>query len=781
MQSNIDITPTPRILRTLGDIPFDIWQCFAELTDNSLDAFKEALAKGVEINNPRVDILWSKEAVSNHGCEIVIQDNGPGMGLDILQKAAKAGYSSNDPIHNLGLFGMGFNIATARLGDETFFLSATKEAKEWEGIKIDFEELIRNQSFSATIVTYPKENAEECGTKIIIRKLKDGVSSDLKRKALSIKRRLESVYTPILEKKNVEIYLQGKQLSAQPHCIWSESKYVMRKGNKVNAIQRIDRDLGETYFDLLRNRYLSEDESDELDVAFMKGGSLPDHITKRSRRLKGWIGIQRYSDPSDFGIDFIRNGRKILVADKTIFAVENPETGTLIQEYPVELGSTVGGRIVGELHVDYLIPTYQKNGFDTTDRAWRITLEAVRGAGPILPKKRAALGYDGDNESPLGKLVNAYRRADPGTKNLALPNSLARGYAKEFKNGNIEFQSDDKWFKAAQEADRDRGEGGKTTTPVNTGDIASDDVDLYGPSESIEKNSTSNPASRPLQPEVITPPVNSERDQLISISERMETLSGKYAYGTTPGMVVSAWRVKDYYIRVDGNRVPTLLFQDGVEIDFFYDSQHPILDEYPITPKQLLLLSLAEKFAIRDHKVSLQQAYMGLIQNHLNDERINTYSLYERVTTIMAAINDRLPKLLVHRLSEVLEVIAEVPAEEEELAKKLLDEAPQIFHAYQKRSDDALHALSFVAERTIIRLIQAMPEEFLDNRLFDLPYMTINFSNSDTNMRLKNASLEKIVSYLKDVMLLLQGAKQLTKHELIRNANTLAILEARMN
>jgi len=781
MQTNVDITPTPRILRTLGDIPFDIWQCFAELTDNSLDAFKEALASGLQIDNPRVDIFWSNETTPNSEREIVIQDNGPGMGLDTLQKAAKAGYSSNDPIHNLGLFGMGFNIATARLGDETLFLSATKDAKEWVGIKIDFEELIRNQSFSATIVTRPKETPEECGTKIIARKLKDGVLSDLKRKALSVKRRLESVYTPILEKKNVEIYLQGKQLSAQPHCTWSDSRYVIRKGNKVSAIQRIDRDLGETYFDLLRNRYLSEDESDELDVALSKGGSLPEHVTKRSRRLKGWIGIQRYSDPSDFGVDFIRNGRKILVADKTIFAVENPETGTLIQEYPVELGSTVGGRIVGELHVDYLIPTYQKNGFDTTDRAWRITVEAVRGAGPILPKKRAALGYDGDNESPLGKLVNAYRRADPGTKNLALPNSLAREYAKEFRSGNIEFQSDDKWFKAAQEADRDRGEGGKTTTPVNTGDIASDDVDLYGPSESTEENSSPAPMPTSPQPEIVTPPVSSERDQLISMSERAETLSGKYAYGATPGMVVSAWRVKDHHIRVDGNRVPTLLFQDGVEIDFFYDSQHPMLDEYPITPKQLLLLSLAEKFAIRDHKVSLQQAYVGLIQNHLDDERINTHSLYERAIAIMGAVKDRLPKLLGHRLSRAMEIIAEVPAEEEELAKKLLDEAPQILQAYQNRSDEALHALSFVTEGAIIRLIQAMPEEFLDGKLFDLPYMTINFPNSDTNTRLKNASLEKIVSYLKDATLLLQGAKQLTKHELIRNANTLAILEARMN
>jgi hypothetical protein len=42
MTEKIDITPTPRILRTLGEIPFQPWQCLAELVDNAVDAFAEA-------------------------------------------------------------------------------------------------------------------------------------------------------------------------------------------------------------------------------------------------------------------------------------------------------------------------------------------------------------------------------------------------------------------------------------------------------------------------------------------------------------------------------------------------------------------------------------------------------------------------------------------------------------------------------------------------------------------------------------------------------------------
>lgn len=80
----VDITPTPRILRTLGDIPFAAWQCLAELTDNSLDAFSEAENKGKVINGPRVDIHWSSDSVAAYDREIVVQDNGLGMELEVL-------------------------------------------------------------------------------------------------------------------------------------------------------------------------------------------------------------------------------------------------------------------------------------------------------------------------------------------------------------------------------------------------------------------------------------------------------------------------------------------------------------------------------------------------------------------------------------------------------------------------------------------------------------------------------------------------------------------------
>ena len=366
MIKSIDITPTPRILRTLGDIPFEVWQCLAELSDNSLDAFRDKDKNGIPILNARLDIAWSKENVAATDREIIIVDNGPGMSLALLQNAARAGYSSNDPISNLGLFGMGFNISTARLGEETIFLSSTVDSTEWSGIRIDFAELIRKGTFDAPIVTEPKTAPDECGTKIIVRRLREGIYVDLKTKETAIRRRLEIIYSAILGKGDVEVTLQGKALKPIKHCVWGGSRFVMHKGVKVNAIQEVDVDLGDAWFDTNRNRYLSDMEAGDAETQTPAGNT---NIIRRPRRLRGWVGIQRYFDTSEFGIDFIRNGRKVLIGDKSLFGYENPDTATTVIEYPVELGSTVGGRIVGELNVDYLIPTYQKNSFDTSDKS----------------------------------------------------------------------------------------------------------------------------------------------------------------------------------------------------------------------------------------------------------------------------------------------------------------------------------------------------------------------------------------------------------------------------
>ena len=201
--NTLDITPTPRILRTLGEIPFQTWQCIAELVDNSIDAFLSNT--GLEDREQRITVTWSSDSVGAADRTLEVSDNAAGMSIDQLQNAVRAGYTSNDPIGNLGLFGMGFNIATARLGEETTILSTRSGDADWVGVKIDFQKLIDSKKFDAPIIRKAKSNPEESGTRITISKLKTGILGELSNKESEIRQRLELIYTPLLSEHDITI------------------------------------------------------------------------------------------------------------------------------------------------------------------------------------------------------------------------------------------------------------------------------------------------------------------------------------------------------------------------------------------------------------------------------------------------------------------------------------------------------------------------------------------------------------------------------------------------
>ena len=91
----VDITPSPRILRVLGEIPFQTWQCFAELMDNSIDAL---LKQPDSDEQKAVWVNWSGQKVGLKDRTIEVSDNAQGMTLEQMRNAVRAGYSNNNPI-----------------------------------------------------------------------------------------------------------------------------------------------------------------------------------------------------------------------------------------------------------------------------------------------------------------------------------------------------------------------------------------------------------------------------------------------------------------------------------------------------------------------------------------------------------------------------------------------------------------------------------------------------------------------------------------------------------
>src|SRR5919108_1380720 len=140
----VDISPSPRILQVLGDIEFEQWQCVAELADNSFDEFLEIRRSGLAWDEFIVTVvLPSRENPDT----IEVRDTGRGMALENIRDAVRAGWTGNDQFDKLGLFGMGFNIATARLGGTATVLTKRAGAGEWVGVAIDLREIAHRGDF----------------------------------------------------------------------------------------------------------------------------------------------------------------------------------------------------------------------------------------------------------------------------------------------------------------------------------------------------------------------------------------------------------------------------------------------------------------------------------------------------------------------------------------------------------------------------------------------------------------------------------------------------------
>ena len=792
--NTLDITPTPRILRTLGEIPFQTWQCVAELIDNSIDAFLSDKTAIPEEDERKIVVTWASDSVAPDDRAIEVTDNACGMSIEQLQNAVRAGYSSNDPIGNLGLFGMGFNISTARLGEVTTIMTTRRGDSDWVGIKIDFQKLIDTRRFDAPIIHMAKSNPAEHGTKITISRLRHGILTELPNKENEIRQRLEAIYASLLNNQEIAIYVKGRQLRPRNHCVWSESRYVRYSDQNVSARMMIDRNLGDALFDLSRNCYLTADEAEQYYVDQQEGRDLPAHIIERGKRLTGWLGIQRYADPNDFGIDFIRNGRKILISDKSLFQYENPITGQKELQYPLELGTSVGGRIVGELHVDYLLPTYQKNDFDRSDNSWAQTVEAICGVGPFLPKSRKALGFSEQNPSPLCVLVNAFRRVDKGTKCLFAPNDVAKRYAAEFRKGIRDYLDDILWWKAAQEEDQKQSTGGaRATTSVNTGETPSDDISAYisgtvisPPQVIVRGNPTddSQPSSLPVTtPQPVPSPETSKLDELIQRAISVSQLSGRnYKFGNTGSLNVRVYELSRGSIFYRGEKKPCFFQSDGIDCDFVYDPSHPLLAQYPITAKMLLLQYLSEKLKARDSLPDLVSVYAELVETTMQEAKIDRQSLQDRASSAFDLLREKLAVALRDRAADVVNCVHESAGEVEETVTNLIQSNTALLTAFQSGIEEGYDAIDYVPPKTLYRLIERFPEDVFDGKVLQTPYITINLQDEKATLRARDESKDRALSFIKDALRVISGYSQrVQKNELARASLSVDFLLKELN
>ncbi len=472
-----DLTPDPRILPMLGEIALAQWKCLAELVDNSVDAFIEAQRSGNPIGTPEVLITTPIHSTPN--AQITVRDNGIGMDAETLERAARAGWTSHDPINNLGLFGMGFNIATARLGTKTTIWTSRKGDPQEVGLEIDFEKLAKQKAFHTPILSRPKPDSNRSGTSIVIENIKPEQREWLCKNSnrSQVMRHLGKAYSSMLSPGGSPVSFQlqfnGYQVRPRRHCVWGGPGDTPRsvetaKFGTVDSFQPINAVLGQRPFCTRCWNWLGANQ-EQCSECTTNG-----EVVMRDRKIHGWIGIQRYLDTDDYGIDFLRNGRKIETANKELFNWMDPSTEKVEKEYPLD-DIRLGGRIVGEIHLDHCRVPYTKDRFVREDVAWTEMVQLLRGNGPLRPDLARSMGM-AENPSPLYKLFQAYRRATPHNKNaggwakrLAVPdNERATEMAKRFEAGETDYLTDAKWWELAEEGDAEVLGGAGATTGGST-------------------------------------------------------------------------------------------------------------------------------------------------------------------------------------------------------------------------------------------------------------------------------------------------------------------------
>lgn len=601
--SDFNLEPDPRVLPMLGEINIDQWRCVAELIDNAVDGFLKESRSGTPVVGARVDVHLPQADIE--GAALRIIDNGSGMSPETLERAVRAGWSGNNPIDSLGLFGMGFNIATARLGSVTEVWTTRRGEAEWHGLSIDFDALQRQRHFRTPHLSRPKADPEQHGTEITIKRLKPEQRKWLAKNGnqTTMRKRLSQSYSSMLRPNGIpisfELFLNHKPVAARRHCLWNEERVVPGTGGtSVHAVIPLNHALADRLYCLSCMSWLGQGT---------EGGTCPNceaigTVVKRTRRVTGWVGIQRYLDQSDFGIDFIRNGRKIEIANKDLFSWHNGEADE--REYPID-DPRNRGRIVGEIHIDHCRVSYSKDRFDRADPTWDEMVQLVRGEGPLRPEKAKDLGYP-TNDSPLFRLFKAFRRTSPQSKTagafarilIIKDNARAVEMATAFHDGVLEYQDDTKWWELVEAADREllygQGGGGTGGGTSNAGPGGGGGDDLpsglldnpSGQQDPAPEGDAPKGASTP--PEPATPSAPQRRDAPL--------LSRVYHHPPT-GL---RWNVLAFEVASNDPALPTdspwaIVLGDipTKTYHFLFDPTHTAFQSITMTPRDALLTHLA--------------------------------------------------------------------------------------------------------------------------------------------------------------------------------------------
>jgi hypothetical protein len=766
-----DLNPDPRVLPMLGEINLDLWRCVAELVDNSIDGFLHATRNGAVMGAPEVRITLPT-AIGN-AAYVRVRDNGPGMTPDTLEFAVRAGWTGNNPIDNLGLFGMGFNIATARLGGLTTVWTTRAGESVWHGVEIDFDRLRQQRHFRTPHLTRPKSEASQHGTEVHVGRLKQEQLQSLAKTATQnrIRDQLARSYSAMLREQGIpltfNLYVNERRLTAKRHCVWGEHRSVhLPDHGQVAAFQVVDRTLPDRLYCSRCMRWLGASELACTTPACS--------VVTRKRRIHGWLGVQRYLSESDYGIDFVRNGRKIETLSKDLF--EWVVDGVSEREYPID-DPRAGGRLVGEIHLDHCRVHYTKTQFERSDPTWLEMFEIVRGRGPLRPEKAREEGFAA-NHSPLYLLYQAFRRSSPrhrkgvGWARLLRVKDNARAVemAKHFDEGKAEYLDDSKWWELCQAEDgrhlREEPEAGGDDLPDGLVDEDEPRGDACPPTPEGDVDGLDTP---PI-PETPAPPAREAAPELTREYDASGVKWQVDALGCQAGDQGLNGRPWVLELAVASIR----------SYQFLFNRSHSTFRSATFTPRDALLYELARRTADFTSggaaPVDFATALVQFRAKYCKDDQLDPRQVILDADEALAEFSRTVRRGGDREVGAAL--FAELAVEDQQsilrrMAKRGVTD-PVVL-----TSDGGF--LEFMDRSALKGFFEAHPELFLDGRFWDDPYSTIDFGDGASTDLARHRIVERRANLIADAAWIAEldpsDLERMGREELLRSVISIRLLQ----
>lgn len=458
----LNLTPDPKVLIALTHADIKPYDALCELVDNAIDSFSSAVLQGVNIVNPCVRIDLPTLSDINNGRGLLrVADNGPGLDMQTTEKALRAGFSGNNAYDSLGLFGMGFNISTGKIGSVTKFHSSRKDSNRALEVTIDLNKINYNKDYNV-VAYYVDKKPETHGTIIEISNWwpngndnRDFVKNLVNYGAKTIREELGRRYATILRERNIKIFVNDVECVAFEHCVWGDQRYVERsKHGRIPAVFRFDK----VVFTQKKCANCAATLESFQNVCPACGSH---EIRTLEERIYGWVGIQRFDSLTEFGVDLIRNGRAIRKSEKSAFFEYMDDFQKTTKDYPID---SIYGRIVGEVHLDYVPVDFMKQDFQRSSSEWHRAMVFLRGESSLQPTSPGA----DQNVSPIFKLYQGYRKVKTAGKTDMYmgvwdpvkeePRRISRDVEKEFyekfKKREPGYYDDTEWWKKVEEADK---------------------------------------------------------------------------------------------------------------------------------------------------------------------------------------------------------------------------------------------------------------------------------------------------------------------------------------